>query len=294
MTLDNYSLLTEWTAWGAAAGNREKTIRNRTTTLLALSHHAGKPLAAITRADLIAYLGRAALSPATKSNYRSIFIGFYAYLQDEGHRIDNPAVRLPRQRIIRAEPNPLTTSEIQALLECGIYQATRDKVLLAAYQGFRAIEIASVHSSVIDLARERMRTIDAKNGHLVWRPMHPLIVELAQRMPDDGWWFPSPYAPGEHVTANNVSRVLNDALKRAGIIGHRAHQLRAWFATEQLNAGIDSYTVSANMRHTSREAIRHYARPTEAAEREALNVLPMVRPPARSGRGRATVLRDAA
>ena len=99
------------------------------------------------------------------SAYKSIFHGFFAWMQGEGFRADNPAVRLPKVRVPKVEPDPVTTDDIEYLLASGIYRRTRMWVLLYAYQGFRAQEIAAVHGThSVDWNRRRLLSLDGKNG----------------------------------------------------------------------------------------------------------------------------------
>lgn len=273
-----------WSTHLAAAGCRPRTIRERMWQLGALHRHVGTPLVEATRTDLIAWLGRPGLAPSTRQNYRAMLHTFYTWMHDEGHRADNPAARLPRTVVRLVEPDPVTTADIQRLLESGIYRHTRTKVVLYSYQGMRASEIAAVHGSNIDLERGLIYMLDAKGGREVWRPMHPIVHELAHHYPRDSWWFPSPQ--GGHVAGRTVSRVIATAMRRAGI-PHRPHHMRAWFATEMLRAGVDAATVQFAMRHASAQTLRRYAIPSQDMARDGMAVLPVVELPTRSGRQRA-------
>lgn len=281
--MDDDALLDYWTAFQTTAGSTAKSIRERSIAIRAMLRRTGKTMLTVNRHDIIRDLGREGIAASTRAHYKSLMHGYFSWLQDEGFRLDNPAVRLPKIRVPRTEPNPVTTQDIEYVLHSGIYRRTRMWVLLYSYQGLRATEIAAISEISIDWQRQRLLTIEAKGGHEVWRPIHPLAWEHLQEWRTSGWLFPSPTKPGEHVTANNVSNVLSRAFKRAGI-PHRPHQMRAWYATEMIDAGVPTIVVARALRHADEQSVGKYARVKDEAIAAAQNVLPLVRVPLRSGR----------
>jgi integrase/recombinase XerD len=278
--MDNEALLIAWSQFQRAESCVPDTIKEREIALRALLRRSSKNFLDLTRLDLIADLARD-VKPRTRANYRSLYHTFFTWLQDEGYRLDCPAARLPRTKVVHNEPDPIETADIEYLLASGIYGKTRLYVLLYAYQGFRPVEIAAVCGESIDYEGRRIFSLEGKGGKEVWRPLHPLVWAELQKYPRVGALFPSPL--GGHVGRKNVSNVLSQALKRAGI-KHRPHNLRAWFATEQLEAGISAPIVQATMRHSDAQSIRHYYRPSQEAMAQALAVLPLVQVPTKSGR----------
>jgi len=236
----------------------------------------------MTRHDLIADLARPALSAKTRQNYKSFCHTLFTWIQDEGFRLDNPGARLPRSRVPKSEPNPVQTLDIERLLASGIYAKTRMYVLLYAYQGFRAVEIAAVAGNTIDWDRQRILSKDGKGGKEVWRPIHPIVWAELQKYPRTGHLFPGAGGNG-HVTRGTVSNVLSTALRRAGI-DHRPHQLRAWHATELIDAGVSTVIVQHSMRHSDLQSLNRYVRVSDGALRGAMSTLPLVTVPDRSGR----------
>ena len=282
--MDDDALISFWIAYQVAAGSTTKSIRERKYVLTAMLHRTEKTILTVTRNDLIRDLARDGIAASTRSHYKSFMYGFFTWMQDEGFRLDNPAARLPKVRVPKTEPDPVTTEDIELILASGIYRRTRMWVLLYAYQGFRAAEIAAVHGAEsIDWARRRILSKDAKAGKEVWRPIHPLVWEHLQTWNTRGWLFASPTRKGEHVTAANVSNVLSKAFKRAGV-AHRPHQMRAWFATEMIDAGASTMVVAAAMRHSSNQTVEKYVRVRDDTILDAMKKLPVVAVPARSGR----------
>lgn len=280
------ALLEYWSDFMRAEGCTENTIKERGIVIRALLRRTGCTLLTITRHHLIADLARD-LSPKTKQNYKSLYHTLFTWLQDEDFRPDNPAGRLPRSRVPHTEPDPVRTEEIEQLLGAGIYAKTRMYVLLYAYQGFRAIEIAAVAGENIDWERQRILSVEGKGGKEVWRPIHPIVWEEAQKYPRQGFWFPSGTG---HISRKTVSNVLSKAFKRAGV-QHRPHQLRAWHATTLIEAGVSTIVAQHSMRHSDLQSLNRYVRVSEDKLREAMSMLPAVAVPDHSGRisGRAPV-----
>lgn len=284
--MDDDAILAYWATYAGASGYRQRTIDEHLISLRATFRRTGKGVLSMTRYDLIADLGRAGLAPATRARYRSLFHGFWSWVQDEGFRLDCPAVRLPIVRVQKAEPNPVTTADLELLINSGIYAKTRMYVLLYAYQGFRASEIAALSGEAIDWERRRILSVDGKGGKEVWRPLHPLVWQEAQKYPRKGVWFPSPDHSG-HVTGRNVSNVLGKAMRRAGIIGHRPHNLRGWYATELSASGAPTAVVAAGLRHSDMQSVDRYLAVPQAAIANAQAQLPTIAVPERTARRRA-------
>ncbi|OOB89221.1 tyrosine-type recombinase/integrase [Rathayibacter sp. VKM Ac-2630] len=293
--LSTPDLLDLWSAEMRAQHCRERTIRERLYLMRALERHTGGELLTLTRHDLIRFLGRRDLSGRTKQNYRSHIHTLYTWMQDEQLRLDNPAARLPRPRVEKREPNPVTREQLQRVLDSGVYGATRMKILLYAFNGLRASEIAAIAGDAIDWEGRRVFTREGKGRKEVWRPLHPIVWREAQDYPRAGWWFPSPIIDGAHVGGKSVSATLSAAFKRAGI-EHTGHHLRAFFITELLEAGVHPDVAQHLARHSSGETLREYARPSDRRSREALERLPSVVVPitAARGRRRTTELPEAA
>lgn len=257
---------------------RPRSIKEMQITLRAFARHMGKPLVEATRNDVIAYLTRPGLAPVSIRTYRTALSTFYRFLVDEGILTVSPTARLPRVRMPHTEPDPVSTEEIQRLLSSGIRRRTRMMVLLAAYQGLRAVEISQVRGDAIDWDGMQITVRGGKGGTELVRPLHTRVAEYAREagFPDWDWWFPG--MPGrEHVTAQQVSTTLARAFERAGIVGHRPHQIRAWHATELIESGVDAVTVQYSMRHANLASLHKYARPSNDRIRDAIEGLPELR-----------------
>jgi integrase/recombinase XerD len=285
--MDCDAILAFWADYATASGYRKRTVKEHTISLRAVLRRTGKSILTVTRNDLISDLGREGIMPATRARYKSLFYGFWSWVQDEQFRLDNPAARLPKVRVIKAEANPIETRDLEQLLASGIYTKTRMYALLYAYQGYRAAEIAAVHGGrSIDWNNRRILSIEGKGGKEVWRPLHQIVWNEAQKYPRHDFWFPSPTRSEKHVTGKNISTVLSAALKRADIIGHRPHNLRAWYATQLSESGASTAVIAAGLRHSDMQSVPRYLRVADAAIAAAQDRLPLVTVPQQSGRMR--------
>ena len=65
---------------------------------------------------------------------------------------------------------------------------------------------------------------------------------------------------------------------------HRPHQMRAWYASEMIDAGAPTIVVARALRHADEQSVGKYVRVKDETIAEAQNLLPLVRVPVRSGR----------
>ena len=267
------TLIDAWTLTMQAQGLSHSTITERTRLIRQLARTTGTDPAALTPHTLTVFLANID-SPVSADAYYSIARAWCTWLVRAGHRDDDPTMRVPRPRVPPARPRPITRSQLDAVLALPLRPATRTKILLAAYAGLRIHEIAKLRGQDIDPAGGTL-TITGKGGRTDLLPAHPVILDQAVDYPRKGWWFPSPSRPGKHVTAQTVGTVIARALRRAGIDA-TAHQLRHFFATNLLEAGVDSRIVQTLMRHASLATTGRYLGVTLTQQRTALDRLKIV------------------
>lgn len=265
-----------------------RTIEERVRLIHQFQRTTGPYLTA-SRSDIIAFLGCPTWANSTREHYRAALHHFFAWLQDEGIRPDNPTLRLPKVRHRRRQPNPVPVHDIERALESGAYRRTRLMIALHYYAMLRVHEIAKLHGRDLDW-RNRVLNIIGKGKKLRHVPICDELWILVVDMPHDAYWFPNwkenrLYAAGEgHILSNSVSRVISDALRRAGVDGHRPHDLRATGITEQVRHGVHILVIQQNAGHQSSETTQLYALVDVDQQRAGVNTLTPVRVPARSGR----------
>lgn len=267
------------------AGNRAKrTIKSRASLLNGFAARQDTTLLHATVFHLRRDVGREGIAASTRATTRSAFLAFYGFLHAEGIRPDNPALRVPVVKVPKARPRPYTQEQIDRMLHSGAYKRTRAMILLGAYQGLRASEIAAVHSDDIDLAAGQIKVL-GKGGRTDYLPLHETIVELAPTM-NQGWWFPARKGRPGHIRGQSVSDLLADARDRAGIVDDAltGHSLRHAFGTELVRRGANIRAVQELMRHESLQTTQRYTQVLDEDRRAALSVLPVREVPTRSGR----------
>ena len=267
------TLIDAWTLTMQAQGLSQATITERTRLIRQLARTTGTDPAALTPHTLTVFLANID-SPVTADAYYSFARAWCTWLVRAGHRDDDPTMRVPRPRVPPARPRPITRNQLDTLLATPLRQDTRTKILLAAYAGLRIHEIAKLKGQDIDPAGGTL-TVTGKGGRTDLLPAHPVILDQAASYPSKGYWFPSPNRPGQHVAAKTVGTVIARALRRAGIDA-TAHQLRHFFATSLLEAGIDSRIVQTLMRHASLATTGRYLGVTLTQQRAALDSLTIV------------------
>lgn len=245
------SHLDEWSDWMRAGGYARRTIIDRPATIAQLERHLGKDARDATSRDLMKWLAQP-WQPATRQAYTHTLRAFYRWLTTTGQRDDDPTTTLPPVRVPRRHPRPMSDHDFAAVLASRMHARTRAMILLGAYAGLRAHEIARVHSDHVD-ARNRILTVEGKGGFTRYLPLHDALEPYLDTA---GWWFPSHtgnvHGPAGEVpiTGNAVSSMLSAAIARAGVTG-TAHTLRHRFATTLLKRGVDSRIVQELMGHAS-------------------------------------------
>lgn len=259
-------VLDAWRLRGLAAGNSPRTIESRRGTIERLARTVDPMIA--TDADLIEWMANlrdadgAEVKRSSKATYRAQIRSFYAWLSESGRREDNPALKLPAVKPPRGLPHPLTPPEVEAVLAaCADGRAawTRAYVILAAYAGLRAHEIAKVRGEDF---RGGELFIYGKGGVSSTVPVTPILTRLAEQMPSRGFWFPTNSAAG-HVHRCSVSTAVQRAFRRAGVVAV-PHALRHFYCTQVLRA------TNGDLRTTQRLA-RHATPATTAIYTQVLD-----------------------
>ncbi|MDR6868159.1 site-specific recombinase XerD [Microbacterium resistens] len=281
-------LLEEFAIDQRAAGLTASTVRQRLSTVRALVTMQGVSLLTATARDLKVFLGRERISAGTRRGYRVVLRAFFKFLQDAGLRPDDPAANLPPVRVLRRHARPFSAEQIDAMMTTGAYRRTRVMILLGYVQGFRVSQIARVHGRDIDLVAGTISTV-GKHGKETTFPLHPMLAEFAHEMPQDDWWFPAragSTAPDGHIFPSSVSSQISEAKRRAGITDPTltAHSLRHSFGSHLFANGADIRVIQELMAHETIETTQIYVGVTQQQKTAALNALPGVAMPARSGR----------
>ena len=141
----------------------------------------------------------------------------------------------------------LEKEEINKLLSC-CSGNLKPVVTVAIFTGMRRGEILGLKWRDIDFKRNFITLLDTKNGEKREVPMSELVKTALIRVrkhPDSQYIFCNKDGKPYH----NLRKTFFTALKKAGIIDFRFHDLRHTFASHLVMAGFDLYTVAALLGH---------------------------------------------
>ena len=227
-------------------------------TILAFLHFAGKPLDAVTVADLDAYTRRDGLADSTRAQYICHLRAFTAWATAEGHLRADPFVRVRLPKAHPAGARAVALDDIGRLLA---YAAPRPRLWVSywvAYgAGARAAEVAACRREWVDLAAPQPTIqLYGKGRRYRTLPLAPLLADVLRLWLAQPWLggtgplVPSERDPGAHVSAAWTSRVMCQGLHDCGI-SQGAHGLRHAFARLILAECQDVRAVQILLGHQS-------------------------------------------
>jgi integrase/recombinase XerC len=285
LTRDDAVLVREHLRYLQLLGRSESTVYARSRALIRLGlairpvrlAYAGVP-------ELYAWRQQLAVGDGSVQSYVTHVREFYAWLQAQDVRDDNPALALPVPPRPRMLPRPVSSEDLAYALATAPARI-RPWLVLAAWCGLRAKEIALLRrESVLDAAEPPalIVAIDATKGRRAERmiPLHPFALAELQRLPlpRSGWVFPRRDGrPGPNQPWR-VSHLCNDHLHSLGIAAS-VHQLRHWFGTETYRASRDLRVVQELLGHASPQTTAGYAAISREGTAAAVAALPV--PPAK-------------
>ena len=255
-----------------SSGRSEKTIGCRVSTVRMLCARAGVDLPSATARQLAAALEDRAWSPGTLQTYHAQLRAFYRWAVRAGHRIDDPMLLLDRPRPVRYLPRPITNDELQAILGAELTAKTRLMVLLAAYAGLRASEIARIHGRDVD---GDQLWVTGKGGKRAVVTLHAVGQRARpRRCPGPGGGSRRLSGPVKPVRGNSVTITVARAMRAAGV-NATAHRARHWHGSTQLRQHANIRVVQENMRHASLQSTQGYTEVADAERRAAILALPV-------------------
>lgn len=255
-------LITRHERWMLAIGRSPRTIRSR---VLIINHFAksleGRLLESASEDDVIAFLINPGWSLGTRRTYHANVAAFYDWLLDHEHIDKNPCRKIPKSRIQHQPPRPVSAEDFNRAIAIASPR-TRVWLTLARYNGLRAIEIAQLQRTDVDLESERI-TIHGKGGKVsVQKLSAPSRVALGRWLADhDGTW---------DTNATQVSQAGNYALRNSGSTS-TFHACRHAFAMELYDTHRDIALVQRALRHASPTTTAIYAQTRDSQLDDALD-----------------------
>lgn len=203
------------------------------------------------------------LSAATVARKSSSLRAFYAFLEEEGLRADNPSAALPRPVTRRPLPKILSTGEVEALFAVIAARLAAERpapldlrlsalVELLYGSGLRASELVSLPRRALAADRPFL-ILKGKGGRERLVPIsdraRAAVSDWLRHVPADSpWLFPSGKS---HVSRIRLYQMVKDLAAAAGIAPERVspHVLRHAFATHLLEGGADLRALQSMLGH---------------------------------------------
>ena len=203
------------------------------------------------------------LAPSSLARKCSALRQFFAFLQDEGLRKDDPSPALPRPRTRRPLPRLLSHDEVNALFARAETEAEGDKpdgvrmlVLLELLygSGLRATELVSLPLNAAPRDAPFL-TVTGKGGQQRMVPVGTRARQALSRWlavrPEGGKHLFASRSEKGHLTRVRLFQLLRDLALRAGIDPEKVspHVLRHAFATHLLEGGADLRVLQTLLGH---------------------------------------------
>lgn len=252
-----------------AAGFARLTVANRGKILRRADAELAFGLERADTEELTDWLARPGWASQTRASYRDHIRGFFAWACDPRDPILDwdPSAGLARPRLPRTAPRPVTTAELAFALEHAA-EPWRTYVLLAAYAGLRACEIATIRRE--DITEDTI-TVRGKGGVVACVPTHPAIWRAVQASPR------GPIArklTGGQPDADYVSVLTARYLRQIGLPGVSLHRFRHWLGTHSLRSGGNLRVTQELLRHSSPATTAIYTQITDEERRAVIHALP--------------------
>jgi len=229
----------------------------------------------VDRSTIEAFLDSRQLSARSTYNYLSCFSTFYRWAQRHDLTDTNPADAVPRPRLRRQLPRPVTDRQLEVALR-GADRERRAWITLMAYAGLRCAEVARTERrDLIAVRGAWVLHVVGKGGHERAVPAHPMVLAvMSGAWARTGPMFRRP--DGTAWTAGEVSRRVGDLHRGLGIDAS-AHQYRHWFGTNTYAASDgDLLVVRDLLGHASITTTTIYTAFSGAAAADAVAGLPVI------------------
>jgi integrase/recombinase XerC len=258
--------VSQWTAYMRASACTSATIELRAYQVLRVGREIGGHPCEVTSAMLVEWLGAQDWSPNTRRAYRGALRAFYAWAVAAGHLDRSPAAALPVVKVPRAVPHPTPETDYRWALRVAD-KPIRLAVLLAGAYGLRRGEVARTRREdvVQDVTGGWSLIVQGKGGHERAVPLLDETARLILARPE-GWLFPSPRRPGQHLTPAHLGKLVAAELPH----GYTMHSLRHRCGTVAYQATGDLRAVQELLGHAKPETTAIYTAVPGSAIRAAV------------------------
>lgn len=215
------------------------------------------------------------LSASGQTNILSAVSAFFSWLVKHRHLPSNPASDMELPRVPKGLRDPMTASEVEAVLalpDITYAQGLRDRAMLEVLYGtgIRRMELAALNVADIERERGTLHVRRGKGGKGRFVPIGERAVawltkyetearSMLARDPHDPALFLN--IDGKRLSMNALSWRVRQYLDRAGV--HKAgacHLFRHTMATVMLDNGADVRHVQEMLGHADIGTTQHYTK----------------------------------
>lgn len=215
------------------------------------------------------------LSASGQTNILSAVSAFFSWLVKHRHLPSNPASDMELPRVPKGLRDPMTASEVEAVLalpDITYAQGLRDRAMLEVLYGtgIRRMELAALNVADIERERGTLHVRRGKGGKGRFVPIGERAVAwltkyetearpMLARDPHDPALFLN--IDGKRLSMNALSWRVRQYLDRAGV--HKAgacHLFRHTMATVMLDNGADVRHVQEMLGHADIGTTQHYTK----------------------------------
>jgi site-specific recombinase XerD len=256
-------------------------IRDRRRALTRLGRFLDADPATASYDDLLRYLPTISRSTA-RSRYAEIshLVQFCRWLVVHSYRTDDPSTRLPKPKLPKLLPRPMSEANVETAITCA-EPRVRLVLVLAAYAGLRACEVARLHrTDILDGLPIPSLVAHGKGDKDRIVPMcDRVILELRRYgIPARGPLFPRLDGKPGAWTPARVSSVANLYLHDQGI-ADTLHSLRHRAASGWQRETGDLLVVATLLGHDNPSTTMAYAQYDNRAGYAAVQALGGTAPP---------------
>jgi integrase/recombinase XerD len=270
--MDSLALVSEWTAFLAATGKSQATIRSYSGGILRLLTRLEpiRSVSGITETDLVAFLARIDYRDRSRSLYVYSAHSFFHWCHGRGYVQDDPSIHLDAPGIPKEEPVALTPQELETFLQAAYERHPRRRWALQLCYGLgtRRMELVAITPADVEPTQVHLRI--TKGNHPRTVPIGPVAREALDEI--EPW---SNETVIGNVSAQTLTHYAQDAGRAAGLPARkcRAHILRATFVTRLLAEGVPPQVVMRLVGHRSLATTTSYAACLPGAKEDAVTRL---------------------
>jgi integrase/recombinase XerD len=289
----------------AERGASPNSIATYRTALLAAASVCKTPLAAAGADDIRSVLSQWAqsggIARSTAALRTSALRRFFAFLQQDRHRADNPMLEVDSPRLQRPLPKLLDRTLMTALLDTAAEKQSQspgrmNQMVLALVEllysaGLRASEIVALPRSA-GASRQPYLIVRGKGGKERLVPLgeaaRRALSDWLAHVPEDArYLFPSTGKSG-HLSRVRLFQIIRQLAGEAGLnpADVSPHVLRHAFATHLLEGGADLRAVQTLLGHADIATTQIYTHVAQdALHRQVLDHHPLGDPVDRTQTG---------